>query len=106
MKNLHNNSSDTETAKRIATYYSTNELKTLCYNLFKVSGDNSVGSIQRMMDKISFLFYPENGMELTQHILMNLKMNHVDQIMRDMINENINLNNTTRKKSEHFVWLA
>ena len=58
MKNLHSNAGNQETAKRIAAYYSTTELKTLCHNLFSVSADMSVGSIERMMAKISFLFYP------------------------------------------------
>tara|TARA_R110001592_G_scaffold317768_1_gene594691 strand:- start:113 stop:544 length:432 start_codon:yes stop_codon:yes gene_type:complete len=106
MKNLHSNAGKQETAKRIAAYYSTTELKTLCHNLFSVSADLSNGAIERMMAKISFLFYPENSMELTQHILMHLEMNHVDQIMRDMINENINLNLSSRKSHERFVWVA
>ena len=45
-------------------------------------------------------------MELTQHILMQLQINEVDQNTRDMINENINLNLSTRKSNERFVWVA
>ena len=89
MKGLHNNASNTETAKRIVRYYTTEEIKTLWLELMcKTAADAE--QAQRRMDRRMMLLQPENSMELTQEILLHLEMSGVDQLTRDSINENIN----------------